>query len=1011
MPETCDNRTSAKQPVIDASRGAPGEVSDVRAHLFHAEELTQAGNPSVMSISGKHTVEHTPREAIPADGAGLAHDPGHAEAKESSSADMIVFLHVWDALLPISHSHSAPYLAVRMRRPGFGVQQASTKPAHPRAWLPADGYTYTGDEKQPNKTTLSSNDQLKRAYVRWDEHFVFSMNDEECLLELQVLDARVELDQASRELATSTPESFPSFRRRGSSNEDGRCHHGRWETPRLPAPVLYRLNSRSEREGEADESDSTFSECCLENPQQVDVRITSLVLRPGEELSHADEVKVFHQRKIEPYRSSANPKCRRYLRKPLPVLASPRALQSAHTCHGAPAVGRNHNVMDIDGARRLFLHYAEVTDVNDSGSIATEASQAAVLLSRLSHSEICTSSVGLEPNSASDHHMDHVPCTRWMLTREKFLELIHKHFLELRNSSSMVFPLESAEKTRSYFPGNAKVVGDARAEDAGGRDYEARALSFTEFISWLNNLPVSALAEANLVVSPRAALARTEAVMDASTKKVLELKTTFRDPRWQPSLPGDAWRTLSLLSIRAEAVAERVEMGAEKWTVPPHKPAFAPWHRHVEMLTRDVNHIDGILASLEDEACTKQLLNNAHAECCPRTAALDGVDELSSCETRGNSPTFIRDGNEAEVERSLSSRTTLTEGSWNVGVGTANPTAVDPALVYARLINDGAKQLAHSAEHLKEMLRRSGDVLCRDSYGLAEALAFEINPESIAAYSLAMPKRSKGGKESLCSPRRAYEDLLLKIKQVKELQADITRLKRRASAIVRKRRQSSWKRTSSCGGSYYNRGCADAVHRPKRSSPMFLVKRIRESYAVIQASVATGSDHRCGSGPATDPQCLPRDVQLESPRLSTLRVRQGQGVTPAIMIKGEDESQESSTDPARGHDTNDRELLMNTRGTAELCPVTSAGGVPDRDRLKSLSLHGIKKRLEELRKTFRGAAIDLPVALKGATAEQIIDLCDPGSYSSYQDMDDRKAFVKSSTTAMSCAIDRQSYEH
>ncbi|CAM9507860.1 unnamed protein product, partial [Ectocarpus sp. 13 AM-2016] len=912
---------------------------------------------------------------------------GSGDINSPLQQETLMYIHVWDALLPLAWSGSAVYLTVRLCCPGSRIQRVSTKPARCRGG-PSTSATASGSSSNSGSRWTNTSSRAGSVHVVWDEHLTLSVADlpeEGAVVELLVRDASVDKEMP---LATREGEPVQTFAERNKPvRVEETTSLSKGDTASafcLPGPVIYRLRLQYPPGDMNDTSDLALKGDRADGNHVgfggVEVRMAGLVLERNCIDYDDDGVKAFFQRKAD-------------------VARIPRRLTTVGGGGGGASFsnrtvvptremrrpGRRSRLLDLSAANGLFHKFAE-----DQAGGRTSA-EAAVNMSSWSPG---TATGGDEPKTSRQSEPGDL---------EDFGE-------RFRSSSEPVLTKESLSLVaKQYFPGLAEqpdcgaVGADATATSRHlSGDHSAPKVSnknshgicFTEFVSWLRSLPEADLGTAGLLVSPRTALHTTGVVMDGDVQYARELAAALELAREPTAMLIGGWCSVPLRSTVDATALERVRLGwgpGGSGDRDGDGAAEMAWRRHTEMLRRDVGVLSKALAELEHR-CGDPTVSKG-AESIDISDLDHGIGDDPAGRTEKEpanvlleeecSPKLEMDG----MPPTVGEGAVATHGGPNkveVGVAQNEPDSCSIAAVY---IGQQATRLGAAAEHLKEALRCAGDALS------CNATRIIAHPSSSGRHFRARrdadQKRSRGDGRSnridlsLGSFSYATDEvqahghhqqhglLLRHIKQVTSFQAEIASFKRRAAALAPRKTEEPVPLVRWQGGDFGTGGngaSCGAAETPR--SGLALVKRIRRAQSAAR-----------------------RQTPVES---TPGAVAAGEKILTALCnrIHGEDSATSSDANDDRDSSGGDGAAVFQEQPQQERSPF---GGVPDPEEDGSMALssshagtlfsprtpfdmlrnpsspENLRERLESIRTAFLDSATDLPASFPRFT-ERVLDM-------------------------------------
>lgn len=924
-------------------------------------------------------------------------------SSKASTRKFLMYLHVWDALVPFCQPESALYFSVRARRRGSRGQRVSTKATRGRGGPRARSQTpATGSyEATPSGVydRVSAGDGACSMHFVWDEHVSLSVDGgfdvgvlEDTLIELRLVDACVSQHGTSAP-AVAAREGEPvvtfggrDWRSRGLEDTSTK----RVTPPRIPDPVVYELPLHSH--GAVLETDIGGG------AEAAKVRMAVLVLTLDEPtVACADQVRAFLQRKADVARIPGGLK-RQPSSRTLDVGAT-----SLTSIIPAQTSSTGLRLLDLSTAVGLFNRFADdVSRHDDETRVVSRPQRDAAIDDK----EQWKRQVSSKREGAT-------------ISQEKLVIVAREYFPGLPdlgyNSEQ-----STLRRTNDY---SIATQGDDRG-----------SLSFADFTSWLRKIPEEELGAAGLLVTPRTALDKTETIMGESTAQARELATTLKLDRVPArGLFGD-WCTKSLRSTGEDVALDRVRLG---WGEGGRgETAESSWRRHTRLLRRDVKVLDRAMAALELRSDDAQEMGGSEENVADGSSVEERqVEEGNTAEGIQLDPIvseamIVKDpcGDKAEMESAGSGGDAVNHrrrALENQGSG------VD-SLVALHLRREAAT-LGVAAEHLKEALRCASDAMrskienplprvntsrhlhesastsrVDDAYNGRSKNGCHTNEPGGRRCSLLADKKALGANDR--RQCHQYGVLLRQIKQVRRLQVGITALQRRAAAAAMLPKQMGEKRSRSrvdwrLGGDGSNRrGDDDGAGAPR--SALALVKRIRLAREVARPPVeATPYCDEVGTIP---PQNRHRSHSL----------------TSSVVLQDNDESLTAEAETAMCAATGRSERGSRQQSPRESCcfvkdmeegtvarstcrPLRVEAKTPFLEMLRRpSSLARVRNRLAGIQAAFDESGIDLPPAIASATAERVIEVaCGGGERQECEGVSVRSP----PAVALCCPIDRQVY--
>lgn len=960
---------SRKQPRGKRKEGAPDRDSAKKTPQSKRAEVSSGGNSDASNIT----------RPIAGHGSG--------DINGSLQQEALMYIHVWDALLPLAWSGSAVYLTVRLCCPGSRVQRVSTKPARCRGG-PSTNASASGSSSNSSSRWTSRSNRAGSVHVVWDEHLTLSAADlleEGAVVELLVRDASVDKGAA---LATREGEPVQTFAERNKPvrlGETASLSKGDTASAfRLPGPVIYRLRLQYPPGDMNDTSDPAAKGDRTEGNHVgfdgVEVRMAGLVLERNCIDYDDDGVKAFLQRKAD-------------------VARIPRRLTTVGGGGGGASFpnrtvvptremrrpGRCSRLLDLSAANGLFHKFAE-----DQAGGRTSA-EAAVNMSSWSPG---TATGGDEPKTSRQSEPgdleDFVERFRWssepVLTKESLSLVAQQYFPGLAEQPDCGAAGADATATSRHLSGDHSAAKVSNENPHG--------IGFTEFVPWLRSLPEADLGTAGLLVSPRTALHTTGVVMDGDVQYARELAAALELAREPTAMLIGGWCSVPLWSTVDATALERVRLG---WGPGGSEDrdgdgaAEMAWRRHTEMLRRDVGVLSKALAELEHR-CGDPTVSKG-AESIDISDLDHGVGDDPAGRTEEEpanvlpieecSPKLEVDGMPPTVGEGA---VATYRGTNKVKAGVAQNES-DSCSFAALYIGQQATRLGAAAEHLKEALRCSGDALS------CNATRIITHPSSggrhFGARTDADKKRSRGNGRSnrvdLSSGSFSYATdelqahrhhqqhglLLRHIKQVTSFQAEIASFQRRAAALAPRKTEEPVPLVPWQGGDFgYGGNGASCSAAETPQSGLALVKRIRRAQSAARRQTPVGSTPGA--------------------------IATGEEILPALCNQSHGDDSDTSSDANDDRDSSggDGAAVMKDQPQQERGP---SAGVPDPEEDGSMVLssshaetlfsprtpfymfrnpsspENLRERLESVRTAFFDSATDLPASYP-RIAERILDM-------------------------------------
>lgn len=884
-------------------------------------------------------------------------EPCECSGKNGVLPELLVYLHVWDALMPLGRPDSALYITIRLYCPGSRGQRVSTKPVRGRGGL---GAAEAGSKNlRPNRVGPRATSRSDAMHVVWDEHLKVPMDGlvEGMLIELLLSDASIDHGKTGTAvLAAREGDLFDEFSQRNRLSGLGDLAKSSATSARSLRPRVYHLKLH------VDTPDAEERLVGTEGAERsnvlggIEVRMASLVVPRDEAASHTDEINAFLERKADVARIPDE------LNRPPRAVGDVAGLTPtlSQRSHRKPSRPR---LLDLSAVGGLFRSFA---DAERDGNEAEETVYTGDAAGNEERIFSMVSKVGASEKKPS------------------FEATLSKGSL--------------AAFAREYFPGMEQLVhnGDAVTfpvtdEDwATTQDGSAPSLSFADFVLWLRQVPEEALGVAGLLATPRTVLHKTEIVMGQSTERCEELAATLTLAEVPTTGLVSGWCSVSLRSTGEGAALDRVRLG---WGEVTEEAKERSWRRHLRMLRHDVMVLGDSLAQLEERCYPAQTRDSANDD---RTAVgerdVNTVKELAQG-VESEPPAQDSRVDETDIQHLGEKPAVITSGN---SVGSLKE---DPAnLIVAHYLDQEAKQLGVASMHLKEALRCAGDSLYRD---VDDAPPGWSSKSHRTRGRLQSPPTS--GRDSCDGPlcrHHLYGAVLQHIKHVRRFQVDITMLRRRVGALLPPPpgEQTMQLATSQrCDhGSYDTDG---SFGREAPRSALALVKRIRRAQQAARHP----------------PVLLDKDLTTKQPVSPPPREQGGDDCPSSPKNLGHSPSS-GYVDVAGA--AREKTALLSPRetpcynrpkGGAAFTESTSPTRVSAQPSLygllspRSSSLRHVHGRFESVREAFRGSSVDLPPAVVSATGERLAEIADG------RGKDENGSSVVNAwpAAAMRCPIDRQ----
>lgn len=900
--------------------------------------------------------------------------------------EILVYLHVWDALVPLDWPGSACYFTVRICCRGSRVRRVSTNPAHGKGGLGTNNTTADGNVSLSPGTTTCRERRHSRAgsiHVVWDEHLLLSVKgpvEEGTVVELLLRDASVD---ESSPLAAREGEPFESFAERNSLTGVGTptslarsCSSSSFSRLEIPGPAVYRLRLQHPQ-GLPEGGETTFDSATkgegLERSERgfdgVEVRMASLVvLRGGANVDHDDcRVEDFLQRKAD---VASIPTA---VKRRLSTVGGGRGYRGLTSnllsMQGNRQPCRRARLLDLSAASGLFHQFA------DDVAGGTHTVETAINTGRSSP----------EKGESMERYQS---SSEPMLTDKGLRLVAQQYFPGLTHSAGHVNVLtEASQQSTDGQPLSVLTRHQDSIMNTSGDN-----ISFAGFVSWLRNLPQEDLGTAGLLVSPRTALHNTGVIMHEDAERTRELHATLELALEPTATLVGGWCSIPLRSTTNAAVMNRVRIGwGRGWGGDrdgnenrdgDEIKAETVWRRHTKMLRRDVAVLGKALAEVE-QRCSRGNSTTTEVRNDTGTSAVgegggddcDVAAEVADV-TKGSEETTYFDSNrEADGVPP-----TATE---NVAVAaTGGPTVAGvPAVAagqeeesacccnVALYLGQKAALLASAAEHLKEALRCAGDIIIQ-----TPGHQFVGGANTYAEQQCSRVSNGSNQSKNVHFHHRHYGLLIQHIKQVTSFQAEISAIQRRTAAIIALRRSEE----TDCDS--YVIPCGT---EPPRSA-LALVKRIRRAQNAARRQQPLGSFSPPCDGIVTGEPLRPfsREQGTDNGECGSC-LHSSQTLENLNSLTGDDDgdtkewlgkNRASSTPPGKEPPA----VVPGQQGSgavANLYSRTPASlRAPFDDMLvRSSSLQIFQRRLESIRAGFHEKEVDFPAGLSSLTPEQALE--------------------------------------
>ena len=925
-----------------------------------ARRLAQARNQKKRKLVDKNQSDgkHCADGRNECNNANVASVPERRESSGETALlpEVLIYIHVWDALMPLGRPDSALYITIRLYCPGSRGQRVSTKPVRGRGGLGAA----EADTKdwRADRVVFRGKSRSDAMHVVWDEHLKISVDGyvEGMFIELLLSDASIDHGKmATAVLANREGEPFHAFSRRSRLGDSGDLAKSSATTATIPRPRVYHLKRQAATSDEEERLVDIEGAGRSNAFAGVKVRVANLVVPRDEAASHTEEIQAFLERKAQ------------VARIPDEVNRTSRDFSDAAGL--TPAVSRrslrkpsSSRLLDLSAVGGLFRGFA---DAESGGNEAEETA----------------------PVGDSGNNEERVSA---MLSDEGATEQ-HFAFEATLSKESLV------AVARNYFPGTKDLVLNdnavtfpVTAEDrVTTQDGSGASLSFADFVLWLRQIPEEALGVAGLLATPRTVLHKTEIVMDQSAERSEELATTLRLAEVPTSGSVGGWCSVSLRSTGEGAALDRVRLG---WGEATEETKETSWRRHVRMLRHDVTVLGDTLALLEERCHPAHTRDNSND-----LRPVVGGRSVSTQEELPRGMESEPPAKDSRVDgtdmRPLGENTAVITCGNSVGGWKEHPAN----LIVGRYLDQEAKKLGAASAHLKEALRCAGDNLYRDVDDTPRGL--RAKPYGTRGRTQSPPTSGSGWRDGHPCRHHLYGTVLQHIKHVQRFQVEIKMLRRRVGALFPPSPgEQTIQLVSSQRCAHGSYGGEESFGRGAPRSALALVKHIRRAQEA-----------------ARPPLALKDSVITTKQAVSTAPQEQGDNCLFSFHSLGHNSSRSYVDVAGEAREGNcsllprDASCYNRQKGGAAFMESTSPTRVSTQSLLCALlsprrsSLHGVHRRLKRVREAFRGNSVDLSAAVVSATDELMANIAG----GRWKDGNGASLGHAWPTAAMCCPIDRQ----
>lgn len=878
-------------------------------------------------------------------------EPRACSGENAVLPELLIYFHVWDALMPLGRPDSAFYITIRLYCPGSRGQRVSTKPVRGRGEADTKGW-------RADRGVLRGTSRSDAMHMVWDEHLKVSVDGyvEGMFIELQLSDASIDHGKtATAVLAARDGEPLDSFSQRNRLGDSGDLAKSSSTTTGNRRPRVYHLKLH------ADASDEEKRPVGIEGAGQsnvfagVKVRVANLIVPRDEAASHTEEIKAFLERKADVARIPDG------VNRPSRAFGDVAGLTPMIPRQTLRKPSRPR-LLDLSAVGGLFRSYA------DAERVGNEAKETASIGDAGSNEERISSMLS-EEGATEQHHAFEAT-----LSKESLVAVARNHFPGMKDlvhsDDAVTFPV---------------TTGDW----ATTQDGSDASLSFADFVLWLRHIPEEALGVAGLLATPRTVLDKTEIVMDQSDERSEELAATLRLAEVPTTGLVGGWCSISLRSTRERAALDRVRLG---WGEATDETKETSWRLHVRMLRHDVMVLGDTLALLE-ERChpqqTRELANDLRSVVGKRSATT--LEELSRGK-ESEPPAQDSRVDEAHMRPGGGKAAALTYGN-SAGGWKEHPAN----LIVARYLDREAKVLGVASAHLKEALRCAGDNLYRDVDNIPRD--WRAKPFGTRGCTQSPPTSGSDSRDGHLCRHHLYGTVLQHIKHVQRSQVEITMLRRRVGALLPPppgEQKIQLVSSQRCGhGSY---GGGESCGREAPRSALALVKRIRRAQEAARRPLALTENGITAKQPVSTAPREQGGSCLFSPHSLVHHPSSGYVDVAGAAREGNDSLSPQNTS-----------YYNHRKGGVAFTESTSPTMVSTQPLLYALlspgrsSLYQVHRRLESMREAFRGNSVDFPATVVSATNELMANIAGGRG----KDENGTSLGNAWPAAAMCCPIDRQ----